>query len=54
MKFFFSASIFFQCLVIKALDPVLDPDLGPDPDWYSVSNVGSGSGINESGSERLV
>ncbi len=45
-NFFFSAVIFFQLLVIKALDP----------DWSPASNAGSGSGPekNEYGSETLV
>ncbi len=43
---FFSAVIFFQFLVIKALDP----------DWSPASNAGSGSGSGkkEYGSETLV
>jgi hypothetical protein len=41
---FFSAVIFFQFLVIKALDP----------DWSPASNAGSGSGKNEYGSETLI
>ena len=42
---FFSAVIFFQFLVIKALDP--------DPDWSPASNAGSRSGKNEYRSEMI-
>jgi hypothetical protein len=47
--FFFSAVIFFQFLVIKALDPDPDPYCSPD----STSGSGSGSVKNEYGSETL-
>jgi hypothetical protein len=45
----FSAVIFFQFLVIKALDP------DPDPYWPPSGSTGSGSGSvkNEYGSETL-
>ncbi len=44
----FLAVIFFQILVIKALDP------DPDPYWSPASNAGSGSRKNEYKSETLV
>jgi hypothetical protein len=48
LQFLISAVIFFQFLVIKALDP----------DWIRIGlqpqNAGSGSGSNECGSETLA
>ena len=54
--FFFSAVIFFQFLVIKALDPDwirIRIRIGLHPDPYG-SGSGSGSVKNEYGSETLV
>jgi hypothetical protein len=45
-KTFFAAINSFKFLVIKALDT--------DLDRYSAYDAGSGSGLNESGSETLV
>jgi hypothetical protein len=52
----FSAVIFFQFLVIKALDPYWIRIRNPDPYWSPTSNSGSGpgSGKNEYGSTTLV
>ncbi len=51
---FFSAVIFFQFLVLKALDPYWIRIRNPDPYWSPTSNSGSGSGKNEYGSTTLV
>jgi hypothetical protein len=52
----FSAVIFFQFLVIKALDPDWIRIRDPDPYWSPTSNSGSGSGSgkNEYGSTTLL
>ena len=50
---FFSAVIFFQFLVIKALDPYWIRIRNPDPYRSPTANSGSGSGKKEYGSTTL-